>query len=56
VSNWPRELWTIKDVAEYWGVSESRARAILAWNEVRAGYDPETVRMIRRGGRGTPRR
>lgn len=46
------ELWTIQQVAEYWGVTESRARHILANNNVRSGYDPERVKAIPRPGQG----
>lgn len=47
-------LWTTQDAATYWGVSESRARAILAKAGVDrvSGYDPIAVQNIPRLGRG----
>lgn len=41
-------LWQIREVAEFWGVSVSRAQAILAKHGVKSGYDPVVVRSIPR--------
>lgn len=48
------ELWTTREVAEYLGVSESRARAILAEYGVErvSGYSADRVRAIQRPGQG----
>lgn len=46
------EQWTIREVAEHFGVSESRARAILAEAGVTSGYDADAVRAIQRAGQG----
>lgn len=47
-------LMTVKEVAEYLGVSESRARALLAKNEVThvSGYVTAEVLAMARPGRG----
>lgn len=46
-------LWSIEQVAEYWNVSPSRARAILAEAGVKSGYDPEEIYEIpRSAGQG----
>jgi len=48
------ELWSTADAANHWGVSESRARAILAKAGVSriTGYDACAVRNINRPGQG----
>lgn len=48
------ELWPITQVAEYWGVSQSRARAILADHgvTVQSGYPAAAVTAIPRPGAG----
>lgn len=48
------ELWTTAQAAQHWGVSESRARAILANAGVSriSGYDADQVRNITRPGQG----
>lgn len=48
------ELWTVEQAANHWGVSTSRARAILASAGVRriSGYDADAVRNIHRPGQG----
>lgn len=42
------ELWTISQIADYWGVSASRARAILAHRRIRriSGYPADKVRAV----------
>lgn len=47
-------LWTTEDAANHWGVSESRARAILAKAGVDriSGFDPDAVQSIPRPGQG----
>jgi hypothetical protein len=48
------QLWSITQVAEYFGVSESRARHIVADNGVErvAGYPATLIRAIKRPGQG----
>lgn len=48
------ELWTTDDAATHFGVSASRARAILAAAGVHrvSGYDADAVRNIQRPGQG----
>jgi hypothetical protein len=48
------ELWSGDKVAEYFGVSVSRARAILSKNRIErvTGYPAEAVRAIQRPGQG----
>ncbi|MCX4231786.1 hypothetical protein [Streptomyces ortus] len=43
------ELWTVEQAAAHWGVSESRARAILASRHIRrvSGYPAEEIRQVR---------
>jgi hypothetical protein len=54
------ELWTVKQAADYWGVSESRARAILADRNIRrvSGYPAEEIRQVelRQGARNDLRK
>lgn len=48
------ELWSVARVAEHFGVSESRARAILAEYTVKrvTGYPADAVRAISQPGQG----
>ncbi|WP_380673072.1 hypothetical protein [Saccharopolyspora griseoalba] len=49
------ELWSVQDAAAFWGVSESRARAILANRRIRrvSGYPAEEIKKVdlRQGAR-----
>lgn len=49
------ELWTVEQAAAYWGVSESRARAILADRHIPrvSGYPADQIRKVqlRQGAR-----
>lgn len=49
------ELMTVAQVAEHFGVSESRARAILAEYDVKPvrGYPADEVKQISRPGQGS---
>jgi hypothetical protein len=49
-----QELWTVSQVAEYFGIGESYARDLLSENHIRrvSGYPADQVRAIRRPGRG----
>lgn len=48
------ELWSVARVAEHLGVSESRARALLAESGIQriSGYPAEQVKKIPRPGQG----
>lgn len=48
------ELWNVARVAEHLGVSESRARALLAESGIQrvSGYPAEQVKRIPRPGQG----
>lgn len=48
------ELWSVARVAEHLGVSESRARALLAESAIQrtCGYPAEQVKQIPRPGQG----
>jgi hypothetical protein len=48
------ELWTVKQVAEHFGVSESRARALMAEYGIQrvSGYPADQVRQVQRPGQG----
>lgn len=48
------ELWSVARVAEHFGVSESRARALLAEYAVKrvSGYPADEVTRIVRPGQG----
>lgn len=49
------ELWTVAQVAAYFGVSASRARHLLADNGIErtCGYPAAAVCAIKRPGQGT---
>lgn len=42
------DLWTVAQAASYWGVSESRARAILASRQIKrvSGYPAEEIKRV----------
>jgi predicted HTH domain antitoxin len=44
------ELWTVEQAAEHWGVSLSRARAILADRGIQrvSGYDADQIRAVKK--------
>ncbi|MGC5263926.1 hypothetical protein ACPXCO_23195 [Streptomyces cyaneofuscatus] len=49
------ELWTVAEAATYWGVTESRARAILAKRGIKrvSGYPADRIQAVelRQGAR-----
>jgi hypothetical protein len=49
-----QELWSVRQVAEYHGVSESRARGLLSENHIErvGGYPADAVMAIPRPGQG----
>ncbi|ANZ13401.1 hypothetical protein ACH4YO_37975 [Streptomyces noursei] len=54
-SDWENRLWTAEQAASYWGVSASRARAILADRNIKrvSGYSAEQIKQVelRQGAR-----
>jgi hypothetical protein len=48
------ELWTVAQIAEHWGVTESRARAILAERGIKrvSGYPASQVKKVTSSGQG----